>query len=85
MNKLGPMKHLIGHQSACPVCGKPRSTGIRFIDHGPCMEKLAAKAAEYHPERAGLDRLSDESKRKATYKEATKKYRTGKLPRFMFD
>ena len=30
----------------CEVCGKPRSTGIHFVDPGPCMEQLAAKAAE---------------------------------------
>jgi hypothetical protein len=78
-------KDIVGHQDTCPVCGKARSTGLFFIDHGACVEKTAAKASARHPERDGFDRMSDESRRIARRNVAKKKYLSGKLPGFMFD
>lgn len=51
----------------CEVCGKPRSSGLHFVDHGPCMEKLAAKAAEVK-KRKGPAPCSDDDLRIAKYR-----------------
>ncbi len=60
----------------CPVCGKPRSTGIRFIDHGKCAEKLAAEANKKKPRGNFKDVMSDDEVRLRRFHRNTKELRT---------
>ena len=67
------------------IVGKNHTGTGDYMNQYVAFARLIEAATREEDARLGLDRLSDESKRKGTYKDATKKYRTGKLPRFMFD
>ena len=77
MNKLHPQKRLSpdDKHNVCPVCGKLRSGGIKFIDHGACAEKAAAADAKRDPNNFGG--VSKENQRKARFNGASKKLLNG--------
>lgn len=66
----------------CEVCGKPRSKGIHFFDHGRCMEKLAAKAAEVKLRGNHKSVVSDEDVRMARAKRNAEETRMQKSVAF---
>lgn len=81
----GAPKKLLKDGTLCPVCGKMRGKGVMFIDHGACAEKSAAEALKLHPSKNGHDPVSDESVRIGRAKDSTKKYLSGRLPKWMTD
>ena len=75
--------------NACPVCGLPRGKGPHEFSHGKCMEQRAkteGKKAAFpdHPtESLRTLRVKDVETRKRSNTAA--KYKSGKLPKFMYD
>lgn len=73
----------------CPVCGLPRGKGAYEFAHGKCMEQRAKTDGEQlafpdHPTKTMRTlRVKDIEARKR--KRAAKKYKTGKLPKYMYD
>ena len=79
---FGKSKH-----NACPVCGLPRGAGPHEFAHGKCAEERAKtegkkNAGVKHP---NFSRITVEQREKAADNRAKKYYKSGRLPKWMFE
>lgn len=72
--------------NACPVCGLPRGKGLHEFAHGPCIEQRAKTDGKKLANRSNknFERITIEQHEKAQRKAVAKRYKTGKLPSWMF-
>lgn len=70
----------------CPVCGLPRGKGPHEFAHGKCAEQRAKDldASDKVTKAGDLKRITIAHKKRAIDNATKKKYRTGKLPDWMF-
>lgn len=70
----------------CPVCKKPRGTGSPYeFNHGNCMEIRAQTEGKElaYPDKKGFENITKDHQKKSKDNNAKKKYRSGKLPKWM--
>ena len=82
------MTYAKGANNACPVCGLPRGKGPHEFAHGKCMEIRAKTDGEqllYPDNKKGFQRLKVKHSENSRRKHSAEKYKSGKLPKWMYD
>ena len=73
----------------CPICGLPRGNGPHEFAHGKCAETRASTEGKkpYFDKPIGRSTtiITVEQHEKAIAKARAKRYKSGKLPPWMFD
>lgn len=70
----------------CPICKLPRGKGPHEFAHGKCAEERSKTEGKklVFPDSKSLNKLTVEAVEKGNRKRNAKKYKSGKLPDFMY-